>query len=74
MGSNDDILALAGPDTRQIDLQGKTVLPGLIDSHLHAVDSAMYEFDHPVPDMETIADVLRYTSRGGQPSCKRASG
>jgi hypothetical protein len=60
VGSNDAILALAGPSTQRIDLQGKTVLPGLIDSHLHAVQSAMYEFDHPVPDMETIADVLHY--------------
>jgi predicted amidohydrolase YtcJ len=59
-GSNDRILALAGPKTRQIDLHGKTVLPGLIDSHLHAVNSAMYEFDHPVPDMETLGDVLKY--------------
>ena len=59
-GSNDQILALAGPETRQIDLHGKTVLPGLNDSHLHAVSSAMYEFDHPVPDMETLADVLKY--------------
>src|SRR5271157_413711 len=60
VGSNDEILALAGPETRRIDLQGKTVLPGLIDSHLHAVASAMYEFDHHVPETETIADVLRY--------------
>ncbi|HTS71056.1 MAG TPA: amidohydrolase [Terriglobia bacterium] len=60
VGSNDAVLALAGPETKRIDLQGKTVLPGLIDSHLHAVDSAMYEFDHPVPDMGTIADVLHY--------------
>jgi predicted amidohydrolase YtcJ len=60
VGSNDEILALAGPHTRRIDLHGKTVLPGLIDSHLHAVESAMYEFDHPVPNMETIADVLQY--------------
>jgi predicted amidohydrolase YtcJ len=59
-GPNDQILALAGPGTRQIDLHGKTVLPGLIDSHLHAVASAMFEFDHPVPDMETLSDVLKY--------------
>jgi hypothetical protein len=59
-GSNTEILSLATPDTLRIDLQGKTVLPGLIDSHLHAVDSAMYEFDHPVPDMETLGDVLKY--------------
>lgn len=60
VGSNEKILALAGPQTRRIDLHGRTVLPGLIDSHLHAVDSAMYEFDHPVPEMETINDVLQY--------------
>lgn len=60
VGSDEKILALAGPNTRRIDLQGRTVLPGLIDSHLHAVESAMYEFDHPVPEMETISDVLQY--------------
>jgi hypothetical protein len=59
-GSRTEIARLGGPGTRQIDLQGKTVLPGLIDSHVHAAESALYEFDHPVPDMETIADVLRY--------------
>ncbi len=35
VGSNDDIRALAGPDTRMIDLQGRTVVPGLADGHLH---------------------------------------
>jgi hypothetical protein len=59
-GSNAQMLALAGPETRRLDLQGRTVLPGLADSHLHAVESAMFEFDHPVPDMETLADVLKY--------------
>lgn len=34
-GSNEEILPLAGPRTQHIDLQGRTVLPGLIDSHLH---------------------------------------
>jgi predicted amidohydrolase YtcJ len=60
VGSNAEILALAGPETQRLDLGGKTVLPGLIDSHTHPVGAAMYEFDHPVPDMETIADVLAY--------------
>ena len=35
VGSNDDIRVLAGPDTRMIDLQGRTVVPGLADGHLH---------------------------------------
>jgi len=60
VGSYADIATLAGRDTRQIDLKGKTVLPGLMDSHVHAAESALYEFDHPVPDMETIGDVLNY--------------
>jgi hypothetical protein len=60
VGGLADVARLAGPGTRRIDLRGKTVLPGLIDSHVHAAQAAMYEFDHPVPDMETIADVLRY--------------
>src|SRR5437667_9412580 len=55
-----EVRRLAGPNAIQIDLRGKTVLPGLIDSHVHAADASMYEFDHPVPDMETIGDVLRY--------------
>jgi predicted amidohydrolase YtcJ len=59
-GSRAEIARLAGPATRRIDLQGKTVLPGLIDSHVHAAEAALYEFDHPVPDMETVGDVLNY--------------
>jgi hypothetical protein len=34
-GSNQDIGRLAGPATRRIDLRGRTVLPGLIDNHMH---------------------------------------
>jgi predicted amidohydrolase YtcJ len=59
-GSREEVAKLAGPKIRQIDLHGKTVLPGLIDTHSHALDASLYEFDHPVPEMETIADVLRY--------------
>ncbi len=60
VGTLQEIKKLAGSNTRRIDLHGKTVLPGLIDSHVHAAEASMYEFDHPVPEMESIADVLRY--------------
>ena len=60
VGTDEQIAKLAGPDTNRIDLAGKTVIPGLIDSHLHAPGASVYEFDHRVPTMECIADVLRY--------------
>jgi predicted amidohydrolase YtcJ len=63
VGSNDAVLRLAGPKTQQIDLEGQTLLPGLIDSHVHPIGAAMYEFDHPLPEMETVADVLTYVAQ-----------
>ena len=35
VGESTRILKLAGPDTLSIDLKGKTVIPGLIDTHSH---------------------------------------
>jgi predicted amidohydrolase YtcJ len=35
VGTDKEIQALAGPTTRRIDLQGKAVVPGLIDNHMH---------------------------------------
>ena len=57
-GTNTDIVRRAGAVTEQVDLRGKTVLPGLIDSHVHAPNASMYEFEQPVPDMNSIEDVL----------------
>ena len=36
VGTERDIRPLIGPGTRVIDLAGRTVIPGLIDSHIHA--------------------------------------
>lgn len=60
VGPYADLRLFRGPKTRVIDLQGKTVMPGLIDSHGHPVNACMTEFDHPIPHMESIADVLEY--------------
>ncbi len=37
------------------------MLPGEIDSQAHAADASIYAFDHPVPELETSAEVLAYT-------------
>jgi predicted amidohydrolase YtcJ len=60
VGTREELAKFVGPNTHQVDLKGRTVLPGLMDSHSHAYDASLYEFDHEVLDMETIDDVLRY--------------
>lgn len=60
VGSNEDILRLKTDRTETLDLDGKMVLPGLIDSHVHPCEACMTEFDHPIPQMDSIEDVLDY--------------
>ncbi len=42
VGKSEEIGKLAGPATRKIDLAGRTVIPGLIDSHMHAIRAALF--------------------------------
>ena len=48
VGTNADALAVRGPATRVLDLAGKTVIPGLQDSHIHFLslgEEIAYEAD-----------------------------
>ena len=60
VGADEEVLKLKGERTELLDLKGKMVLPGLMDSHTHPTSASMTEFDHPIPSMESIADVLDY--------------
>ena len=40
VGTNREIGALAGANTQRIDLAGRTVIPGLIDNHMHLLRAA----------------------------------
>ena len=44
IGSNQEILQYAGPQTRKIDLKGRTVTPGMIDTHNHLHNGAVSEW------------------------------
>jgi predicted amidohydrolase YtcJ len=61
-GSEAEVARLAGPATRIMDVGGKTLLPGLYDSHVHPLGAAHSEKDHPIPSFDSLADVLRYVA------------
>lgn len=42
IGTNDEILPLADPQTEKIDLNNRRVIPGLNDSHLHVIRAGLF--------------------------------
>lgn len=61
VGSREDVEDHIGPNTRVIDLDGGTLLPGINDSHLHGcawgVSSPPLALDLGYPAVRSIADV-----------------
>ncbi len=65
VGSDQEILALAGAATLRIDLNGRTATPGLIDSHAHIADGGVEELYHVhLGDASTVAEVVRRVRAG----------
>jgi predicted amidohydrolase YtcJ len=65
IGTDREILGLAGPLTRRLDLHGRTATPGLIDSHAHIADAGVDELFHiRLSDAASIADVVRRVEAG----------
>lgn len=44
--------------TKRIDLGGKTVLPGIHDSHIHAIDSGVDLLECPLYDAKTLESLI----------------
>jgi len=60
VGSDAEILKLKGAKTQSLDLKGKTVIPGLIDTHTHVFDYAIDNGSEELAQMEPeMADYLR---------------
>ncbi|MBM4186163.1 MAG: amidohydrolase [Gemmatimonadetes bacterium] len=57
LGSNQEILRLAGPTTRRVDLGGRTVVPGFIDAHSHPASSGLQHLTRIDCDLRSIADI-----------------
>src|SRR5262249_17743278 len=60
VGDDAGILRHKGVKTRLIDAGGRTVLPGLYDSHTHPVGAATSELSAPLPPLNSLEDVFAH--------------
>ncbi len=64
VGAAGDILPLAGPATRLVDLQGRRVLPGLIDNHLHIIRGGLnFNLELRWDGVRSLADAMDMLKR-----------
>lgn len=60
VGEAADLAARAGPDTLRLDLEGRTVIPGLNDSHIHVIRGGLnYNMELRWDGVPSLADALR---------------
>lgn len=60
VGTAAEVDKLVGPSTRTIDAGGRTLMPGLYDSHVHPLGAATSEKDHAIPAYRSLADIKAY--------------
>jgi hypothetical protein len=60
VGSNEEIDMYLGPDTLVLDLEGRTVTPGFVDSHNHTCEYGFSELvlDLRYPRVKSMADIV----------------
>ncbi|KHK02883.1 amidohydrolase [Desulfovibrio sp. TomC] len=60
VGDEGELAGHIGPDTRRIDLKGRTVIPGLNDSHIHVIRGGLnYNMELRWDGVPSLADALR---------------
>lgn len=59
-GSDGEVMSLAGPETKIVDLGGRRVIPGLNDSHTHLIRGGLnYNMELRWENVPSVADALR---------------
>jgi predicted amidohydrolase YtcJ len=57
VGPDAEVRNRIGPHTRTIDAQGRSVIPGLIESHVHATGAARGEARQPFRQLHSLAEI-----------------
>src|SRR6202162_2729809 len=64
VGTDKEVMALAGPKTKIVDLKGRRVLPGLIDSHLHIIRGGLnFNMELRWDGVRSLADAMNMLKR-----------
>jgi predicted amidohydrolase YtcJ len=64
VGQNREVMPLAGPSTKIIDLKGRRVLPGLIDNHLHIIRGGLnFNMELRWDGVRSLADAMAMLKR-----------
>jgi predicted amidohydrolase YtcJ len=58
VGGNDDILRIAGAGDEKINLDGRLVVPGFIDTHIHFYEWALKRQGVKLDDLTSLVDLL----------------
>jgi predicted amidohydrolase YtcJ len=64
VGHDEDVVPLAGPATRVIDMKGRRVIPGLIDNHLHIIRGGLnFNMELRWDGVRSLADAMAMLKR-----------
>src|SRR5271155_1412717 len=64
VGRDEEVMQLAGADTKVIDLKGRRALPGLIDNHLHIIRGGLnFNMELRWDGVRSLADAMNMLKR-----------
>jgi predicted amidohydrolase YtcJ len=64
VGALPDVERVAGPGARRVDLEGRFLMPGMIDAHAHPIDGGLTLLEASYPDTkDSVPDLARFVAQ-----------